>query len=265
MATKERGWLSEGILIVISILVAFAIDAWWEARQDREAEARILVSLRQEFQANVDRLPRFVEQNKLAADLRERVIHDMREAGPGGRVEMRAFDLAYALIQGTSDPQQGALDAILSSGELRYLEDRELRERLAGWPKLVIDATENEVLLREIWGPRMSDALSASADLSVLAKLPVECWQKGTAPECDALMVELTYDTRFMGPALQAWHRDRAIPLVGKVLAVLTMTASVVWLALYSDLPGIAVAAVGAGLTCLATWIVTRPTAARRA
>ena len=74
----------------------------------------------------------------------------------------------------------------------------------------------------------------------------------------------LYHHPRF-GPALQAWHRDRAIPLVGKILAVLTMTASVAWLALYSDLPGIAVACVSAGLACLATWIVTRPTAARRA
>ena len=73
----------------------------------------------------------------------------------------------------------------------------------------------------------------------------------------------LYHHPRF-GPALQAWHRDRAIPLAGKILAVVAMTASVVWLALYSDLPGVAIAAVGAGLAFLATWIVTRPTATRR-
>ena len=45
MANRERSWLSESLLIVISILVAFAIDAWWDERNDRKVEHRILASL----------------------------------------------------------------------------------------------------------------------------------------------------------------------------------------------------------------------------
>ena len=35
--------------IVASILLAFAIDAWWEDRQEREAEQAMLASLQHDF------------------------------------------------------------------------------------------------------------------------------------------------------------------------------------------------------------------------
>lgn len=59
MANRERSWLSESLLIVISILVAFAIDAWRDERNDRKVEHCILASLRAAFQANDDMLPRY--------------------------------------------------------------------------------------------------------------------------------------------------------------------------------------------------------------
>lgn len=45
MANRERSWLPESLLIVISILVAFAIDARWDERNDRKVEHRILAWL----------------------------------------------------------------------------------------------------------------------------------------------------------------------------------------------------------------------------
>jgi hypothetical protein len=59
--------IAEGLAIVVSILLAFAIDAWWEQRQDTAEERRILVSLRDEFteirallnERSLARMPRF--------------------------------------------------------------------------------------------------------------------------------------------------------------------------------------------------------------
>ena len=43
----------EAAAIVGSILLAFAIDAWWDDRQDRAAEQRIFVGLKSEFEENL--------------------------------------------------------------------------------------------------------------------------------------------------------------------------------------------------------------------
>ncbi len=61
------------------------------------------------------------------------------------------------------------------------------------------------------------------------------------------------------GPTLQAWRRDRAIPLSAKLLAVAMMSASIAWLVLFSETPPLVIAAVALGLGGLACWIVSRP------
>lgn len=57
--TRTIPWpriVAEGAAICVSILLAFAIDAWWDQRQDRVEEAQALLSLQDEFEVNRDRL-----------------------------------------------------------------------------------------------------------------------------------------------------------------------------------------------------------------
>jgi len=48
--------LLEGVVIVASILLAFAIDAWWDERQDRQAEGNQLLSIAAELESNAERI-----------------------------------------------------------------------------------------------------------------------------------------------------------------------------------------------------------------
>lgn len=65
---------------------------------------------------------------------------------------------------------------------------------------------------------------------------------------------------RLLGPYIRDWDRDRSIPLAAKVTAVAMMAASLSWMALASNAPAIAVWMAGALLSCVAAWIITRPT-----
>ena len=51
-----RRLFAEGAVIVASILLAFAIDAWWDGRQQRAAEREALAGLTVDFEANAGRL-----------------------------------------------------------------------------------------------------------------------------------------------------------------------------------------------------------------
>lgn len=66
-----------------------------------------------------------------------------------------------------------------------------------------------------------------------------------------------------LGPYIRDWDRDRSIPMIAKVTAVTMMAASLTWMALASNAPTIAVWMAGAILSCVAVWLVTRPTARR--
>ena len=51
---REIPWpriFAEGVAIVISILLAFSIEAWWDDRQYEEDEKQILISLLENFRA----------------------------------------------------------------------------------------------------------------------------------------------------------------------------------------------------------------------
>ena len=52
----RRPLLLEGLTIVLSILLAFAIEAWWDTNRDRETEARLVDALQAELSTNRDRL-----------------------------------------------------------------------------------------------------------------------------------------------------------------------------------------------------------------
>ena len=61
---QEVPWLrlgAESVVIVGSILLAFAIDAWWADRQVRAEEQRILLSLTAEFEFNLALIERELE------------------------------------------------------------------------------------------------------------------------------------------------------------------------------------------------------------
>ena len=199
MANRAKYLLAEGLLIVISILIAFAIDAWWAERQDRTEERRILESLKAEFQANAETIPEFIDEHQRSARYTTALARTMNKAGPGGSFGINTADLAQVIQHRSTDPQRGALDAILQSGELRYISNPKIRQRLAGWPRLVVDATENETLLRTQWGPMLFEASAKNADLSPFQDMDLACWGDPTLEQCQTSQVTLNWNTEIIG------------------------------------------------------------------
>ena len=63
--TREIPWpriLAEGTAVVVSILLAFAIDAWWDERKERDDERDVLLALKAEFEANAQAYLRRIEE-----------------------------------------------------------------------------------------------------------------------------------------------------------------------------------------------------------
>ncbi len=65
--SQLRSRLAEATAIVLSILLAFAIDAWWQQLVERREEVQLLSALRTEFAVNLERV---AEISAFHADLR---------------------------------------------------------------------------------------------------------------------------------------------------------------------------------------------------
>ena len=134
--TDLRSWgflLTEGFLIVVSILFAFALDSWWDERRDRKDELAILHALHDEFTANRQVITHYrgLNQNGIES------LNALLQAIGAGRwvSDSRTPDeaLAYLILAPTPDVGAGVLNALISSGRIELLQNNELRIRLANW------------------------------------------------------------------------------------------------------------------------------------
>jgi hypothetical protein len=121
--------LAESVAIVVSILLAFWIQAWWDNRQEREDERAILTTLLAEL-----------SQRKAALDggnVYHRAIRESARqlldaaAGPNNRLNDQDLDhLLSDLTWYTSPPTVTELNSLVSSGNISLVSNRELRRRL---------------------------------------------------------------------------------------------------------------------------------------
>lgn len=192
-AASNIAWgrlLAESAAIVVSILLAFAIDAWWADRQERAEEARLLMALKVEFEENARQLPRKIADHRRSADAAAALIDAFRPAIETAPVSVRQGDILFASDIGSFDPARGTFDAMMQSGGLRYIRNPEIRRALAEWPSKLNDALENEQLLRTIHAPQLVNELAALTDMGLMQDMEV-CYTTPEAATCRESTIEI--------------------------------------------------------------------------
>jgi len=137
----------EGVVIVASILAAFALDTWWDSMQDRREERETLVALRGEFSAARETIERYrsIQQRILVSLGSVTDSLDLAVERGDNAVSVPDTALAWAYVPPTTSVSLGTLGSLLSSGRLGLLQDRELRSALGSWGHELAELTEEEV------------------------------------------------------------------------------------------------------------------------
>ena len=142
--------LVEGLVIVVSILLAFAIDAWWDDRQQAE-EARLQVErVVTELESNIGRLESQIERLEVTTAAAKRFLSKFGPApGPVTKTEVaELFDELYS--SGTIALSRSAAQNFLSTGILTQGDWLAIRHDLA-WLLSYQDVSEKRsVELREM-------------------------------------------------------------------------------------------------------------------
>lgn len=139
-SSRQIPWariLVEGVVVVISILLAFGIDAWWDQRQGRDAERVLLAGLVNDFEATM----RIVEEDRDRLEEAAGTTEELMSFGASRRTEISAARadtlLAQALPGRPFLPADASLTALVNSGGLSLISNPELRAKLVEWPRLV--------------------------------------------------------------------------------------------------------------------------------
>lgn len=127
---------AEGVAIIVSILLAFGIQAWWEGRQDRMEEEQLLAALSVEFAANREQL----ETNRASHVARQEAAAAILEAAAAPEITISRDSVDHLISDimwyGTDGWVTGTMDALLSSGDLALIGNRSLQFSLTAWPRL---------------------------------------------------------------------------------------------------------------------------------
>ncbi len=123
----------EAIAIVGSILLAFAIDAWWDGQKDRETEQELLVSLIQEFEGAATEFDiRWTEaEQRRNAATQLAALNDKTIVQADPDTLHRLWIQAYS--PSISDPPEGALTSAIATGRMSLIRNKLLKSLLTGW------------------------------------------------------------------------------------------------------------------------------------
>ncbi len=135
IANEIGGAIRDVVLIVVSILIAFGLEAWWTERREQAAELRQLDSVRAEFESAVGVLADY--EQSLEAVLSE--TRGLVQVLTDDSIELDAVrfqDQLYASLNfGFQAPRTSALAAALSSGNFVIEGDEALRGIAENWAR----------------------------------------------------------------------------------------------------------------------------------
>jgi hypothetical protein len=118
-------------VIVVSILLAFAIEAWWASSQDREREGAYLEQLEADLEGTLENNARFsarAEASELATVRLFRSYYEASQPHPDS-LETRWAGLAAWVVQ----PRLGTVQALVATGDLELIRDDSLRVAISSY------------------------------------------------------------------------------------------------------------------------------------
>ena len=154
----------------MGILLAFGIDAAWDARGDREREAVYLAALQAEVTTNRERFEDHLGYLRAILRADERALQNIVFAeGPVTSDEVLAVLLR---LPGSflELPERAALSDILSSGGIAFIQDPALRRLIASYADALDRQVAAQATMVELWRGRISEYFEAHGSVYDIAE-----------------------------------------------------------------------------------------------
>lgn len=201
LAAKQIPWpriLIEGVIIVISILLAFAIEAWWNDRLSRADERGVLVQLNAGL-AETD--PVLEEWQANHAGVVESATVLLSNIGPMGTNSLTPEEISELIVtifgRYTLDPPDSQITSLESSGRLGLISNQQILNQLATWRSLVADLQNDEIILVRYVDATILPYISSNASWrSIYAYTPIDTFPEFQTKLGDGL-IELMLERDF--------------------------------------------------------------------
>ena len=158
--------LGEVFIVLVGVLLAFALNSWWNNVKEAKTRKIILSNLLDEMEYNNQelrqtlRIDEFVLHN---AEALEEILHGTPK---GEQVAVADTILSAFIIAATNNPSTGSLNSILTSGKIDYINNNALITSIITWNNKLDDATEDEQTAFNFIENQFLPAMREQVDLS---------------------------------------------------------------------------------------------------
>jgi len=160
--------IAESSAVVISILLAFSIDAWWTERQENVREEHQIQALITEFEGNRSILDFDLDRLRDITSNLEKLTNTLSSVSVGNDVAVSGRYFWSVRQGGIVDLSTGTLDAMISSGDLGLLQNESLRSALSEWSAKLDEVQTDQQTLRNFTGSELIPYLGTLGDFSSL-------------------------------------------------------------------------------------------------
>ena len=205
---------AEVVAIVGSILVAFAIDAWWDESLERELESEQLQRLHAEFSKNLDSM-----DDPYYQGLRPDAIRDVLDLASSRfndapvEVDVPVLYMRRLLNAPTFEIESPVLDGLIRAGGLGIIEDREVISALASWERGAQNYFELAQRARRNNDLLLFPALAARGNMMRVLSEETTTYDREAfltgAPDMDDT-VRIRFDAELLGLLAQGFDNSRS-------------------------------------------------------
>jgi len=195
---------AEGVAIVVSILLAFWIDTWWEDRMEARFEVVYLHELQEDFELNKSTLEKMTA--RLEGIIRSTLVLQEQSALSSPSLPVAELNENFRSItqMATFIPVNRAYANLTGSGDLRLIQSRPLKNALAEYyaaAKItVLVQNTHEMELVQIYEPYIIENLDFSAvALGRVDDFPLP------PPVEEASILDVLATRQFRNIAVQKW------------------------------------------------------------
>lgn len=143
-------YVLEVIAIVIGITLSFMVDEWRENREKHEASILLIRGIQEEMEYNKAQLQDAIEWYRRGREAGLIILSLYNEENPDISTDSLHVLVKLLEFNFTYDPIMGVLNSGISSGQINYIENVELRAQLGSFENLLFDANESTTEFGEI-------------------------------------------------------------------------------------------------------------------
>lgn len=137
--------IGEILLVMIGILLALQVSNWNQTRIEHKKELKALTDISKEFKLNGERIK--IKQNSRISIVPKLENFVMQvSTGEADYSSFKDFHSSQFMF-GMTNPSNGVIDALISSGEIALISNDSLKYLLADWKNQVENLYENEQIL----------------------------------------------------------------------------------------------------------------------